>query len=99
MGTHPIFESDFDCLTEWRIPRQTSKWISSKQFRSYRLRKTAKTRPKKWRLTRSQKQKLGENRRHQSKSKKNFQLKMPTGKLDSKTSSKPAKVRQKLTTL
>jgi len=18
MGTHPIFESDFDCLTEWR---------------------------------------------------------------------------------
>jgi len=19
MGTHPIFESDFDCLTEWEI--------------------------------------------------------------------------------
>jgi len=21
MGTHPIFESDFDCLTEWRLHR------------------------------------------------------------------------------
>merc|ERR1739848_204138 len=24
MGTHPIFESDFDCLTENMYPRQTS---------------------------------------------------------------------------
>merc|ERR1712193_405009 len=21
MGTHPIFESDFDCLTEWQTPK------------------------------------------------------------------------------
>merc|ERR1712227_603224 len=25
MGTHPIFESDFDCLTEWVLVRQNQK--------------------------------------------------------------------------
>jgi len=32
MGTHPIFESDFDCLTEWeiqssRISHILNKWV------------------------------------------------------------------------
>jgi len=26
MGTHPIFESDFDCLTETEAKRDSSKW-------------------------------------------------------------------------
>merc|ERR1712193_571218 len=28
MGTHPIFESDFDCLTEWRKKRKFSALIT-----------------------------------------------------------------------
>merc|ERR1739848_423804 len=28
MGTHPIFESDFDCLTEWRRKRKFSELIT-----------------------------------------------------------------------
>merc|ERR1712048_1229399 len=35
MGTHPIFESDFDCLTEWR---QKSRQLWRKRFK---LRKNA----------------------------------------------------------
>jgi len=26
MGTHPIFESDFDCLTEYNGKGNTQKW-------------------------------------------------------------------------
>jgi len=28
MGTHPIFESDFDCLTEWETGN-TAYWAAS----------------------------------------------------------------------
>merc|ERR1711953_788602 len=28
MGTHPIFESDFDCLTEWKQSRRRSRRVS-----------------------------------------------------------------------
>jgi len=31
MGTHPIFESDFDCLTDAEDPRINSKAMSSLQ--------------------------------------------------------------------
>merc|ERR1712227_950935 len=40
MGTHPIFESDFDCLTEWPISTfkaKKSKLRTSKQLSRYLL--------------------------------------------------------------
>jgi len=31
MGTHPIFESDFDCLTVWTEKKWDSAWLPSER--------------------------------------------------------------------
>jgi len=36
MGTHPIFESDFDCLTEKKYNRDSKKYGESKRDRTNR---------------------------------------------------------------
>merc|ERR1712037_633234 len=43
MGTHPIFESDFDCLTEFRMAKKTGE--SAKKSKSKEIAKSSK--PKK----------------------------------------------------
>merc|ERR1712130_242890 len=35
MGTHPIFESDFDCLTEWRSVFGKSRWARETMSSSF----------------------------------------------------------------
>merc|ERR1712227_299964 len=51
MGTHPIFESDFDCLTEWQVancipiritsaPTRSEQWLTSLDTTSRSLRNT-----------------------------------------------------------
>merc|ERR1712227_67329 len=37
MGTHPIFESDFDCLTEWVLVRRNQKSRFLLILENYRL--------------------------------------------------------------
>merc|ERR1712050_454252 len=40
MGTHPIFESDFDCLTEWRSTRKCLKVARQRTKNDFGIRKT-----------------------------------------------------------